>query len=118
MKPARGDRLRLQDILDAIDVVNGCIPAERAAFDANPMLQSHVLRYLIIVGEAAFRLSKDLKGRNPNIPWAKIEGMRHILVHDYFKVDWNIVYATARSDIPALRAEVEAILSALPAGPQ
>jgi uncharacterized protein with HEPN domain len=115
MKSPRGDRFRLQDILDAIDVVIRCLPAQRSAFDADPMLQSHVLRHVIIVGEATFRLSRELKGRNPNVPWDKIEGMRHILVHDYFKVDWDIVYATARTDVPALKPQIEAILASLPA---
>jgi uncharacterized protein with HEPN domain len=40
--------------------------------------------------------------------------MRHIMVHDYFKVDWNIVYSTAHNDIPALKSQIEAVLASLP----
>jgi uncharacterized protein with HEPN domain len=68
----------------------------------------------MIVGEAAFRLSKTAKAADAEIPWMKIEGMRHILVHDYFKVDWKIVYQTARDDIPALKSRIEKLLASLP----
>ena len=66
------------------------LPADRAAFDRNPPVQSHIYRHVMIVGEAAWNLSQPLKDRNPQVPWKQIEGMRHIMVHDYFKVDWDI----------------------------
>lgn len=110
----RSDRLRMQDILDAIDVIARYLPADRAAFDRDPPLQSHIYRHVMIVGESAWRLSQAIKDRNPHVPWKQIEGMRHIMVHDYFKVDWNIVYATAKTHVPALRPQVEAMLAALP----
>ena len=117
MTAERGDRLRLLDILDSIVEVQRHLPPDRAAFDRNPMLQSHLFRHVMIVGEAAFRLSKELKTRYPQVPWAKIEGMRHVLVHDYFKVDWDIVYSTVREDVPALRPPIEDILASLPPDP-
>ena len=39
--------------------------------------------------------------------------MRHVLVHDYFKVDWNEVYTTARKDIPVLKLQIEGLLMRL-----
>jgi uncharacterized protein with HEPN domain len=117
MKAPRGDRLRLQDILDAIAEVQLYLPSDRAAFDANAPLQSHIFRFVMIVGEAAAQLSKTLKSRHPEVPWPKIEGMRHILVHDYFKVDLDILYTTARDDIPSLKPLIEAILASLPPSP-
>jgi uncharacterized protein with HEPN domain len=106
----------LHDILDAIDIVAQYLPADRAAFDRDPPVQSHIYRHVMIVGEAAWQLSQELKDRHPQVPWKQIEGMRHIMVHDYFKVDWDIVYATAKNDIPALKPQVEAMLRSLPAG--
>jgi uncharacterized protein with HEPN domain len=114
MTAERGDPLRLADILDAIKEVQRHLPADRAAFDANPLLQSHIFRYVMIIGEAGTRLSAGLKARHPEIPWARIEGMRHVLVHDYFKVNWDRVYGAARDDVPALKPQIEAILASLP----
>ena len=113
----RSDRLRLQDILDAVDVVVQYLPADRAAFDRDPPLQSHIYRHLLIVGESAWNVSRSLKERNPQVPWRQIEGMRHIMVHDYFKVDWDIVFATARDHAPALKSQIEVILASLPTDP-
>ena len=48
------------------------------------------------------------------MPWKQITGMRHVMVHDYFKVDWDIVYETAKTHVPALRPHVEAMLRSLP----
>ena len=50
----RSDRLRLQDILDAIDTIENYLPSDRAAFDRDPPLQSHVYRHVMIVAEAAW----------------------------------------------------------------
>lgn len=68
----------------------------------------------MIVGEALWKLSPSLKATRPDFPWRQIEGMRHILVHDYFRVDWDVVYRVARFDAPALRPKIEAMLASLP----
>jgi uncharacterized protein with HEPN domain len=104
----------LQDILDAIQVIEQYLPVDRADFDRDPPLQSHIYRHLMIIGEAAWKLSDLLKRQHPNIPWRKIEGMRHVMVHDYFKVNWKRVYETARDDIPTLKPLIENILASLP----
>ena len=113
----RSDRLRLQDILDSICVIEQYLPVDRQAFDRDPPLQSHIYRHVMIVGEAAWRLSETLKQLNPNIPWRQIEGMRHIMVHDYFKVNWMRVYETARDHVPVLKPQIEAMLTTLPPDP-
>ena len=109
----RSDRARVQDVLEAIDEVSRYFPSSRKVFDGDPPLQSHIYRQLMIIGEAAWRPSQPLKNANPHVPWKQIEGMRHIMVHDYFKVDWDIVYATAREDIPKLKPWLERILATL-----
>jgi uncharacterized protein with HEPN domain len=110
----RSDRFRLLDILDAIEVVAQYLPPDQTLFNRDPPLQSHILRHLMIIGEASYKLSGDIKTRFPQIPWKQIEGMRHILVHDYFKVDLDIVFNSARNDLPRMRSQVEMMLSTLP----
>ena len=110
----RPDRLLLQDALDSIAEVIDATPASQERFDADKYLQSHLLRHLQIIGEACWRLSPLIQDQNPQVPWKQIAGMRHVLVHDYFEVNWTRVYETARDHVPALKPLVEAILAALP----
>ena len=110
----RPDCLLLHDILESITEVIDTTPASQTEFDANKLLRSHLLRHVQIIGEAARRLSTPLKDQNPSVPWKKIVGMRHVLVHNYFEVNWSRVYETARNDVPPLKPHIQAILASLP----
>lgn len=75
---------------------------------------------LIAVGESIKRLDKitagELLPRYPDIPWRDIMGMRDIIVHHYFEVDADVVFATVRENVPPLLAtiyEMEAMIKNL-----
>ncbi|HTW95194.1 MAG TPA: HepT-like ribonuclease domain-containing protein [Tepidisphaeraceae bacterium] len=113
----RTDRMLLHDILDAIAEVQDVLPATQHEFDSNKLVSTYVLRHIQIIGEAAWRLSDALKASHSEVPWKGIAGMRHVLVHDYFEVNWQRVYETARDNVPPLKAQIEAILALLPPDP-
>lgn len=69
-----------------------------------------VYSQIIIVGEAARRISRGFQEQHPNLPWAEMTGMRHKLVHDYDDIDWELVWDTVTSDFPGLRAAVEPLV--------
>ena len=52
------------------------------------------------IGEHAYNLSQGFKDAHPEIPWMKISGMRHRLVHDYEDTDWTIVCKTVFDVLP------------------
>jgi uncharacterized protein with HEPN domain len=66
-----------------------------------------------IVGEAARKVSDALQRQHPEVPWPQIVAMRNILVHDYFGVDVEEVWAAVERDIPDLKCKVAAILKGL-----
>jgi uncharacterized protein with HEPN domain len=110
----RDDRLLLEDIRYAIDIVRQYTPAQRTALDTDLPLQSHLVRYIQIIGEATWRLSKPTKDANPHIPWQRIAAMRHVLVHDYFRVDLDQVWNVVTTHVPVLQPQIEAIIASLP----
>ncbi len=83
----RSDRERLLDILGAIDRIFAHKEEGRSKFDSNELLQIWFVHHLQIIGEAASRISDELRAGHPEVPWGQMIGMRHILVHGYFDVD-------------------------------
>ena len=63
-----------------------------------------------IVGEAADNVSEDTRRAHPDIPWAQIVGMRNRLVHVYFDIDLQVLWATVHHDLPALIALLEPLV--------
>jgi uncharacterized protein with HEPN domain len=106
----RSDKERFLDILEAIEKIEQQVGRNRAKFDHDPMLQVWVVHYLQIIGEAASHLSEQIQFSHPEIPWAKIIGMRHVLVHGYFEIDLNLVWEAVERDIPELKCKVSRIL--------
>jgi len=70
--------------------------------------QDVIIRCLLVVGEAAGRISASRRAELPTIPWAQTAGMRNRLVHDYGNIDLEQVWLTARDDLPELIRELEA----------
>ena len=66
-----------------------------------------------IVGEAASRVSIDVREAHPEIPWPSIIGMRNRLVHVYFDVDAELVFETVRDELPPLIDNIERIIEGL-----
>lgn len=109
----RSDREKLEDILEAIQNIEKYAARGRTAFEGDELIRTYIVHHLQIIGEATFKLSPEFRSRHPEIPWPKMMGMRHILVHDYFRVDLNIVWGVTQTDLPELKPKIEAILQAV-----
>ena len=62
-------------------------------------------------------MPREVRDHEPDIPWTEIIGMRHILVHDYFVIDTNIVWDAIERDLPNLKSKVDGLLRKLTASP-
>jgi uncharacterized protein with HEPN domain len=70
-----------------------------------------VMKNVEVVGEAAFMLTKAFKKAHPETPWKVVQGMRHVLVHDYANIVSETLYDTAVNDMLPLRQQVERYLA-------
>ena len=74
------------------------------------MVQDAVMKNFEVIGEAAYHISKELKEKYKNIEWKGIEGLRHVLVHDYYKVNPEILWNTKDEDLSDLNINLEELI--------
>ena len=86
------------------------------SFVRNPTTKRAFVRSLEIIGEASKKLSEDVRAMQPDIEWRKITGMRDRLIHDYFGVDYTIVWDVATTKLPDLRSKLQTLLAAIEKG--
>ena len=108
----RRDADHLRDILTANEAVARFLAGvDRAVFLCDELRQDAVARRLTIVGEAAGRLSAELRERIPELDWPRVVSFRNLVVHSYFAIDWEIVWTVATRDLPELAARIEPVLA-------
>ena len=74
------------------------------------MLRFALIKNLEIVGEAAYLLTKEFKNHHPSIEWSDIVGMRHTLVHGYYQIKDEIIWATIETELLPLKEKLSEIL--------
>jgi len=80
---------------------------------ASHTLQDAIVRNLQVLCESTQRIDEAHKQRHPEINWTSIAGMRNVLAHDYFEVDFETVWDVVTRDLPPLEKAMRAILAAL-----
>ncbi len=104
------DKLYVVHIAEAIERIGRFTATGRAAFMADDMIQSAVVRQIEIIGEAARNLSSELKSDEHAVPWRKIIGTRDRLIHGYSEVNLDAVWVIVERDLAELDREVKRIL--------
>ncbi len=83
--------------------------AERGedAFRSDELIQVYILHDLQIIGGAAYKLPSEFRSEHSQIPWQSVIGMRNVLVHDYFEVDLDLVWAVVEKELQPLKLKLQ-----------
>jgi uncharacterized protein with HEPN domain len=102
---------RIEDILIcAQNVQNFTAGMTFDSFLDDPRTIRAVAFEFITIGEASRAIPQEIQERHPEIPWGKMQGIRNVLVHEYFRLDEEILWRAAREDIPPLIVALEKLI--------
>jgi uncharacterized protein with HEPN domain len=107
----------LEHIAQAITRATEYILGSVDAFRVSQRDQDAVIRNIEIIGEAARQIQKhdpDFVKAHAELPWRDMQDMRHKMIHNYFDVDINIVWATVKDDLPSLKRQIDQLLKHRP----
>lgn len=109
----KDDNLYLTHILECIASIEEYTTVGKSGFFNTKMIQDAVIRNLEIVGEAAKKVSHELKIHNSEIPWREMSGLRDVLIHEYFGVDLKIVWNVVEYELPKIKTKITEVLQKL-----
>jgi len=107
----RSFRTFLEDIREAAEKIAKYIEGlDYTKFMENDMVCDAVVRNLEIAGEAARNISDELRTRYSQIPWRQLVGLRNIMIHAYFGVDYENIWKIVSEELPAISSSISTIL--------
>ena len=108
----RSDKLLLEDIMEAIENINlYTADFSQEQFLSDQKTKDAVVRNFEIIGEAANKISEDFSKKNLSIDWKGVIGLRNVLIHDYFGIDYNIVWNITKIFLPDFKSKLKSIIS-------
>lgn len=108
----RDETVYLRHILDAIDLIEDYTEGmSENEFFSNSMAHDAVIRQIKIIGEAARNISDEFREQYKEVPWGKMIGVRNKFIHEYFNINYAIVWDTVKEDLPVLKETIKNILT-------
>lgn len=105
--PKKESKLYIDDILESIRKIEGYVKGlSNDQFLEDERTIDAVVRNLSIIGEAVKNLPDEIKTKHIEIPWNEIIGMRNKVIHEYSGVDTDILWETAKKDLPIFKNQI------------
>jgi uncharacterized protein with HEPN domain len=109
------DRQSLEDMLSAArKIIAYAQGTTQENLPSVPMRLDAVLYEIVVLGEAARRLSQDIRSAHPEIPWREIIAMRSVITHGYDQIDNQELWQVIERDLPDLMPKLQAVLAVVP----
>ncbi len=101
----------LGHILESVETIEEHVHGMRKDdFMDSRMSQDAVIRRLEIIGEAVKNIPTPFRTAHPAVPWSGLAGMRDRLIHTYFSVDLELLWAIIKDELPKLKRQVQGLL--------
>jgi len=108
----KDDNIYVGHMLDMSTLAGNMIKGKsRKEYDEDVTLRLALAHLIQTIGEAARKVSVDFQKTHPEIPWSKIIGMRHKVVHDYLHVDYDILWDVVTENLPDVIRDLQKIIS-------
>jgi uncharacterized protein with HEPN domain len=115
MSERRSTDLLLYDILTAVEKIeNFTRHTTLSELMDDERTKDAILRNLQVIGDAAKNIPEQFILQHPEIDWGGIAGMRDIITHRYFRVDWQLLWTTIREELPVLHTRIQKIVKEQP----
>jgi len=92
---------RIEEYLDKLDFSN---------FKMNYLVVDAIIRNFEIIGEASKNVPKNIQEKYPEIPWRKMYGLRNLISHEYFGIDYEMIWEIAKNNLPQNRVDLMKII--------
>lgn len=111
MSAKRDPVVYLEDIQNSINLIFQYINNKTESDIKNSQeIQDAILLRFEIIGEASSQLPADFKKKYPNVPWQEMADTRNKIIHEYFGLNWYIIWKTITDDLPLVKKYIEDII--------
>ena len=79
-------------------------------FVDSELVSDAVIKNILVIGEVTKNIPEKIRTENPEIEWRKMAGMRDMMIHDYFSINYRIVWDVIQNKIPTLKQQINKLL--------
>ena len=103
----------LEDILISISRINEYIgEMDFVEFKRNYLIVDAVVRNFEIIGEASKNIPERIRHKYPSVPWRKMIGLRNLISHEYFGIDYEMIWTITKDNLPQNKIDIQMIIEA------
>jgi len=114
MRNKTSDKERLLHILEAINNIEEFTDGiSYNSYIDDFKLRLALIKLFEIIGEASNGITEDLQNKFTNVEWSILKGIRNILVHEYFGIDYEVIWDSIKNNIPELKEKITQIINEL-----